>query len=31
VRHYILDELRRQEDSADAGADKEKGSDDCNK
>lgn len=31
VRHYILDELRRQEVSADAGSDKEKGSDDCNK
>ncbi len=31
VRHYILDELRRQEDSADAGADKEKGSVHCNK
>lgn len=27
VRHYILDELRRQEVSADAGSDKEKGSD----
>jgi flagellar assembly factor FliW len=25
VRHYILDELRRQEDKADAGADEEKG------
>ena len=27
VRHYILDELRRQEVSTDAGSDKEKGSD----
>lgn len=31
VRHYILDELRRQEVSIDAGSDKEKGSDDHNK
>ena len=31
VRHYILDELRRQEVSADASADKEKGSDHYNK
>jgi flagellar assembly factor FliW len=31
VRHYILDELRRQEDSADAGTDKKKGSVHCNK
>jgi len=31
VRHYILDELRRQEVSADACADEEKGSDHCNK
>jgi len=31
VRHYILDELRRQEVSADARADEEKGSGHCNK
>lgn len=31
VRHYILDELRRQEVGADASTDKEKGSDHCNK
>lgn len=31
VRHYILDELRRQEAAADACSDKERGSDDCNK
>ena len=31
VRHYILDELRRQEAGADAGIDKEKGSDHRNK
>lgn len=31
VRHYILDELRRQEVGADACADKEEGSDHCNK
>jgi len=31
VRHYILDELRRQEVSADACTDKEEGSNDCNK
>ncbi len=31
VRHYILDELRRQEVSADAGSDEEKGSDNSNK
>ena len=31
VRHYILDELQKQEVSADAGTYKEKGSDDSNK
>ncbi len=31
VRHYILDELRRQEAGADACADEKKGSDNCNK
>lgn len=31
VRHYIMDELRKQEVAGDAGADKEKGSDDSNK
>ncbi len=31
VRHYILDEIRRQEGGADAGTDKEKGSDDRHK
>ena len=31
VRHYILDELRRQEVGADACADKEEGSNNCNK
>lgn len=31
VRHYILDELRRQEVCADARADEEKGSNHCNK
>jgi flagellar assembly factor FliW len=30
VRHYILDELRKQEVAVDAGADKEEGSDDRN-
>ena len=31
VRHYIIDELQKQEVAGDAGADKEKGSDDSNK
>jgi len=31
VRHYILEELRRQEVEADAGTDKEKGTVHCNK
>jgi flagellar assembly factor FliW len=31
VRHYIMDELQKQEVAGDAGADKEKGSDDSNK
>ena len=31
VRHYILDEIRKQEVADNAGIDKEKGSDHCNK
>ena len=31
VRHYILDEIRKQEVGAGVSADKEKGSDDCHK